>query len=240
MADSTQGTPAPQAGQGEDAPKYVTAEELNRAITARFADFSKKSEKTLTESFGAFEKKLAELVAAKPEPQADPAKPPSIQDHPDFKGMTKKLADLEARAAAAEAKTEAERAKGKDLSLRQRLADELAKAGIKDPTRAKHAARFLVDGERLVKWNEEGDALVFRDAEAGEVDFSTGFKGWLKSDDAKLYLPSPDAAPPGARPAPPQRIQPQGGPLPNADDLSFDDKLGNAAAQIAKLGLGLP
>ncbi|HEY6035704.1 MAG TPA: hypothetical protein VIV58_15625, partial [Kofleriaceae bacterium] len=151
-----------------------------------------------------------------------------------FKGMAKKLQELEQRAQAAEERTLAEQRRTKDLSLRQSVMDALGSANVKDPIRAKHAASFLIR-EGLAKWNETGDALVFADSD-GEVDFATGFKGWLKSDDAKLYLPSPDAA---ARPTPPQRVSPSGGHPTNTDDLDFDSKLALTHQQLARAGSGL-
>lgn len=242
MADQSQGNVAPEATQGGDAPKYVTEEQLNKAITARFADFSKKQDSRFSESFGAFEKKILEALPKPPEPGTQQTQQPddkSIENHPLFKGMAKKLADLEDRARKAEELTAAERSRAKDLTLKQSVMEALASANVKDAVRAKHAASFLIR-EGLAKWNDAGDALVFRDAD-GDVDFATGFKGWLKSDDAKLYLPSPDAAvarsgstqqriPPGAANAVPANI----------DDLDFEAKLAIARAQIEKQGVDLP
>lgn len=240
MSDQSQGTGAPQAPQGDDAPKYVTEEQLNKAITARFGEFTKKNGAVLEDRFSSFEKKLIDALPKQPEPGADPAKPASVQEHPEFKGMQKKLADLEERARLAEERTLAEQKRAKDLSLRQSVSEALAKANVKDATRAKHATSFLIR-EGLAKWNETGDALVFIESSSGdEVDFETGFKGWLKSDDAKLYLPSPDASTtPAGRQSPPQRFTPSGGQSTNIDDLSFEDKLALTAAQLQKQGVGL-
>lgn len=240
MADQSQGNVAPEATQGGDAPKYVTEEQLNKAITARFTDFAKKSEKSLADALGGFKKELAELLPKQPEPGTQQTQQPddkSIENHPLFKGMAKKLADLEDRARKAEELTAAERSRAKDLTLKQNVMEALASANVKDAVRARHAASFLIR-EGLAKWNDAGDALVFRDAD-GDVDFATGFKGWLKSDDAKLYLPSPEPTAPGARAAAALRIPPGTQPA-NIDDLSFDDKLAITAAQIEKQGLGLP
>lgn len=238
MSDLPQGNGAPNAPQGEgDGPKYVTEEQLNKAITARFGEFTKKSGAVLDDRFSAFEKKLGEMLPKPQEPGAPPADDKSIENHPVFKGMAKKLADLEERARVAEESTTAEKKRTKDLSLRQHLGEALAKANVKDPVRAKHAVSFLVR-EGLAKWNETGDALVFA-GDDGDVDFDTGFKGWLKSDDAKIYLSSPDQAAPFGRQPPPQRIAPQGGPPSNVDDLSFEDKLALTAQQLQKAGVGL-
>ena len=235
MSDSTQGTVSPQDTQGDDAPRYVTEEQLNKAITARFGEFTKKSNTLLEDKLSGFEKKLVELLPKQPE-SGTPPDAKSIQEHPEFKGMQKKLADLEERARLAEERTTAEQRRTKDLSLRQNVMEALSGANVKDAVRAKHAASFLIR-EGLAKWSESGDALVFT-TEDGEVDFATGFKGWLKSDDAKLYLPSPDAQTSPSRPQQ-QRVSPNGVAPTNTDDLDFDSKVALSHQQLAKAGFGL-
>ena len=66
------------------------------------------------------------------------------------------------------------------------------KAGIGEK-RIKHAMALLVDGEKRVKWDEDGERLVFRDDTSGEIEFNAGIAGWLRSEDAKFYLPAPEA-----------------------------------------------
>ena len=62
--DLPQGSQTP-SGQGKvDEPKYVTEEQLNRAISARFGDFSKKIEKSLETAIGGFGAKLDELKSS--------------------------------------------------------------------------------------------------------------------------------------------------------------------------------
>lgn len=238
MSDQSQGNGAPEASQGDDAPRYVTEEQLNKAITARFTEYTKRSTAVLDDKFGGFEKKILEALPKQPEPGIQPAgDAKSVLDHPEVKGMAKKIAELEERARKAEERTIAEERRSKDLALKQSVTEALTGANVKDPIRARHAASFLIR-EGLAKWNETGDALVFAESD-GEVDFATGFKGWLKSDDAKLYLPSPDASAP-SRQQNNQRVSPVSGGTPaNLDDLSFDDKLALTAQQLAKQGVGL-
>lgn len=242
MGDQSQGNGAPGASQGNDEPKFVTEEQLNKAITSRFTDFAKKHEKTLGDTFTAFEKKLLEALPKTPEPAATTTPPDakSILDHPEVKGMAKKLQDLEERARVAEERTLAEQKRAKDLSIRQRVGEAVAKANVNEPTRAKHAVSFLIR-ENLVKWSDDGkgDELVFA-SDDGDIDFKTGFDRWLKSEDAKLYLPSPDAAATQQRGTQQQqRVAPGAGAAPNFDDLSFEDKLAISAQQLQKTGVGL-
>jgi len=124
MPDQSQGTGAPEAPQGDDAPKYVTEEQLNKAITARFTEYTKRSSAILEDKLGGFEKKILEAL---PKPPAEGSAPPgdvaakSVLDHPEVKGMAKKIAELEERARKAEERTLAEERRSKDLALKQNV-----------------------------------------------------------------------------------------------------------------------
>ncbi len=235
MSEAAQGNAAPEAAQGETGPKYVTEEQLNRAITARFGEMSKKLEKSFGDTLG---KTLEERLAAlKPAP-ADEEKPQSPLDAPEVKGLMKQMGELQARLKATEEREAAAKAKARDTQLRQHVGEALASAGIKDTLRAKHALKFLVDGEKLVNWDEDGERLVFRDSE-GFVDFATGLKGWLKSEDAKMYLPPPDTSGTGGRtgtaPVPAPRVTPGAQSGPENDDA----KAARVAAELARMGIAL-
>jgi hypothetical protein len=236
MGDQSQGNGTPEVPQGDDAPKYVTEEQLNKAITARFGEFTKKSNAVLDDKFSGFEKKLVELLPKTPEPGTPPSDDKSIENHPLFKGMAKKLGDVEERLRLSDERVATEQKRTKDLSLRQHVGEALAKANVKDATRAKHATSFIINNG-LAKWDESGESMVFT-GDDGDVDFETGFKGWLKTDDAKLYLPSPDAAQTLQGRQQQQRVSPSGGPPPNLATLSFEDKLALTAQQLEKQGVG--
>lgn len=196
MADASQGNPAPQAGQGEsgDAPKYVTEEQLNKAITARLRDFEKKVGETIKTSVDGIAPQLDQLLetklsALKPQgdgkPQnADPAKV-DIESHPFVKGLLKRLDESDKRTKAIEADRDAERARAQDADLRRQLGDALAKRGI-PADRIRQAIGLLVDAEKRV--GRDGDALVFNEKD-GAVDLDTGVDRWVKGDDAKIFLP---------------------------------------------------
>lgn len=203
-----QGNTAPQAAQGTDeSPNFVTEDQLNKAITARFKSFEQKVEKTFGESFttfgGKIKEELASLLAPKPEPPKEPEKKKDAQapstPHPDLRRFEEQIAALTKQADEARSERDTERAKTRDTTLRQRLTDALATAGI-DGVRARHAVGLLVDSEKRVRWSEEGDAVLFRRAEDDDVDLGEGLKHWLKTDDAKLYLPPRGATGSGDRP----------------------------------------
>src|SRR6185369_6111031 len=90
------GQPGADPGQGGDAPKYVTEEQLNRAITARFTDFHKKTEKTWETFAASLTSKFEELV--KPAAPASGAADQKPADDPLLQGMQKQIAELKAAA----------------------------------------------------------------------------------------------------------------------------------------------
>jgi hypothetical protein len=209
--------PQPPAGtdppkDGAEAPKYITEEQLQTALGERFRSFEQKVDKAL----GTLGSKLKdELVAIFPKPE--PPKPsddgkskdkePSAS--PELKKLQEQITVLTRQADEARSERDAERARGRDATLRQRLTDALSAAGI-EGVRARHAVGLLVDAERRVRWTEDGQAITFDDFE-----LAAGLREWLKTDDAKLYLPArgvlgsgdrPGAQPPPRAPAgPPDR-----------------------------------
>jgi len=190
MADS-QGNVPPEGTQGNDGPKFVTAEELNKAITARFTDHQKKLEKHLESFSGTLTGKLEELLkAAVPAPKStDAADPPKADtDSPALRGMMKQLEELKRDNAKIQQERDAERTRAKDATLRQQLSDALIKNGV-DASRVKHAVGILIDSEKRVRFEEDGDSIVFKDNDNTDVDLLTGIKSWVKSDDGKFYLP---------------------------------------------------
>lgn len=192
----------PDSSQGNE-PKFVTEDVLNKAITARLSQLEKKQKEQLAEALNSLapmlDKALEDKLAAKPQDPPSKKDRNSVEDDPQFKGLKKELAELKAKADAAEAKAAQEAAKAKEAALRQKVADELGKHGI-DSQRARHAMSFIVDAERRVRYDDD-DNLVFRDSDGQELDLMSGVKAWVKSDDAKIYLPPKGASGSGDRPA---------------------------------------
>lgn len=186
-----QGNQAPPGQGNGDEPKFVTEEQLNRAISARLGDFGKKIEKSIETAVSGIGAKLDEI--AKREPSGGTPPPggegqKSIEESPIVKGLQKQLGEMQKNLDTAKADRDAEKQKTRDQSLRQRLQDTLTKGGL-DPKFVRHAVGNLVDTEKLVRFaDDESDDLVFRDGTT-DVDLGTGIKTWLKSDDAKIYLP---------------------------------------------------
>ena len=208
-----------------DAPKYVTEEQLDGLLTTRFRASEQRVEKTITQTvaqsldgfMGKLKGDLASLFPApKPEPKPEPPKKekesPGVADL-ELKKLQDQIATLTEQAEQARSERDSERAKVRDSTLRQKLGEALAAAGI-DGLRARHAIGMLVDAEKRVRWLDESDAIVFRAGDRDEVDLESGVRAWLKSDDAKLYLPPKGTQGSGDRPvgAPPTPTAPTGQP----------------------------
>ena len=217
--------PADPPKPAEAAPSYVTDDQLQAALTTRFRGFEQKIDKTLTDTLGALVEKLRGelapvLALAKPEPGdaqggqpeggSGPAAPaPS----PELRKLQDQITLLTKQADDARSERDTERARGRDSLLRQRVTDALSGVGI-EGVRARHAVGLLVDAERRVRWSDAGDQIVFRTDAHDDLELGAGVREWLKTDDAKLYMPPRGAAGSGDRPGgqpPPPR--PPSGPL---------------------------
>ena len=202
--DQPSGSGAPQAPSG-DAPSSISREEVseivNKAIGARNKLFEKqisdqldKSTKDLRESM----RTLTESITANAGSDKGEKKrrgEGEAGDDPALRSLQRQIQELKVENERVAATAAAEKAKGRDNTLRQRLAESLAEYGIKDSPRIKHAIHHLVDGEKRVSYSEDNeDQIVFRDADGVSLDLATGLKSWAKSEDGKYFLP-----PTGAR-----------------------------------------
>jgi hypothetical protein len=219
MADS-QGNVPPEGTQGDpNTPKVVTEDQLNRAITARLTAFAKAQEKSMTEFSASLMGKLEELVkTSAPVPPAGDPKPPG--DSPELKGALKRLAELEQTNKQIQAERDAERGRARDAHLRQQLSDALVKHGV-DATRVRHAVGILIDSEKRVRFDDDGESVVFKDpTDNQDVDLLTGVRSWVKSDDGKFYLPPRGVNGSGDRGAGKAlQTKQQTGPIPSAADI---------------------
>ena len=200
-SDNSQGTTP------SDAPKYLTAEDFNKAMSARLAAYEKSAEKKLKEMMSealngvasTVDNLLTEKLGSATVGSGKKSKESSSDEDPVVRGLKKQIDDLMAKTADAEKRAASESARLRDVSLRQKLGEELGKLGI-DGTRAKHAVGFLVDAEKRVGWGED-DSIVFKDADGFEVDLSTGIKSWGSTDEAKMYMPPRGTVGSGERPS---------------------------------------
>jgi hypothetical protein len=183
-------------GTGVDEPQYVTEEQLNKAITGRLKSFEKKLDDSLKSINEAYKAQLETLSTTTQ--QTAPKEPKSTTgESPEFAGMKKRFAELEARSKKLEEERDAERNSAKDSKLRQKLGEELSTYGI--PANAiRHAVGFLTDADRRVSYDDNGD-IVFKDSDGTQVDLTTGLRSWVQTEDAKLYLPARGSSGTGGR-----------------------------------------
>ncbi len=185
--------PSPADQDNDDAPIG------NRGLTKRF----KKFEKSLLGTIETVLNKRDEALLAKLAPPSEPPKEPKPNEpvpsaDPVIAGLQQQVEELKADNARKDAIAASEREQRRSSALRQHLAHALVKGGM-DAGRARHAVGFLVDVEKRVKYAaDETDELVFVDGDE-ELELAAGLKAWLKSDDAKLYLPPRGVAGSGDR-----------------------------------------
>jgi hypothetical protein len=214
---ATPETPKPPA---EGAPAYVTDEQLQAALTTRFRSFEQKVDKALADGLGAMGTRLRdELVALFPKPEPRPEGEPRPAEGgaaqpapaPELKKLQDQIALLTKQAEDARSERDAERGRARDSLLRQRVTEALSGVGI-EGVRARHALGLLVDAERRARWADDGESILFRTDAHDELDLASGVREWLKTEDAKLYLPPRGAAGSGDRPGaqPPPARQPAG------------------------------
>jgi hypothetical protein len=204
VADEPNGNGADNPNGKDDTAKYVTPEQLNKAITAHLSRF----EKNLSQRDDALLKKIDERFATnKPaQPEGDDPEGKAAKEGGDDKDdqveklkrkFDREMADMRKRLEKADTDRELERKKSLDTALRQTLAENLLAAGV-DATRQKHALGYLVDATRSVYYNDDGK-IVFRGVDGLEHDLNDGLSAWVTSDDAKIYLPPRGATGSGDR-----------------------------------------
>lgn len=113
--------------------------------------------------------------------------PKFLQQQREFKALKDKFAETEKR------ETET-RLRAREQSRRQGALEQLAKGGL-DAMRAKQALAYL-DAEGLVRYeSDQSDKIVFGKHVEGEVsdELEVGVGKWLKTDEAKTYLPPKNA-----------------------------------------------
>jgi len=107
-------------------------------------------------------------------------------------------------------------------ALRQNANEILATAGI-DGTRFK-GAYALLQQDGKIRHSEDGTA-VFVDETGSEVALEVGLKGWMKSEDAKIFLPPSGTKGAGTRP---------GQAPPSSTTLSRPEALDKAFASLGE------
>jgi hypothetical protein len=191
----------------DDAIMDRLAPKIHNLINSALAGQKKLTEKQRAEDRDAIAKLLDEKLSAL-KPTDDPA--------PDGKGgkggkrediemasLRKQSEELKSRLDAAEQIAKAERQKNRDQAMRSLAYEEFARHGI-DGERANGLyARFKFDN-RLEYEDPEADPtlnnMLYRGDDGAQVRFSDGMKAYVKTEQAKLYLPPSGARGAGSRP----------------------------------------
>lgn len=245
MSDTTQGNGAPQVPQGDDAPKYVTAEELNRAITARFTGFQSKIDKTLTESQASLAGKLDELLKTKTPAAEDPKDKPSEKEvqfnalQAQYKELAQKFADEQ------KARADAER-KAREDSAYSALKQHLIAAKVRPELVDTLADSMFSGRNKRVEFDDAGNPLfkvrvapVKGMAEEEQLfSLQDGIQAFSKSKEAESWLLPPSGA--GNVPTTtPRQVAPVANGTGPAIGDSEVDRVEQIRALIAKHGLSL-
>lgn len=193
-----------QGASNDSEPQYATldqitdatSEMINKALTARNKQVESRVEKMLGDKLAelnkSFEDKLAKLLEANTqksesvESSKKDTKSAPVEDNPAVKELQSQLAKVTKQLETTEREKKVETARARDKELRQKLSDELVKAGV-DPARVKHAVGILVDSEKCVRYVDDTDEIVFLNSEGEEADLKSGTKSWIKTDDGKFY-----------------------------------------------------
>lgn len=136
------------------------------------------------------EEKLSALKPADPDPDppAGGGKGKNKGDDVRLQTMQQKLDEMARRADEQEQKAKAANARIRAGNLQTITRDELSKVGI-DGARFKGAYALLQQEGRIRHREDDSDEMVFVDDAGQEVELAVGLQAWVKTDDAKIYLP---------------------------------------------------
>lgn len=246
MSDTTQGTGTPQVPQGDDAPKYVTVEELNRAITARFTGFQSKIEKTLAESQSSLTGKLDELLKTKTPAAEEPKDKPSEKEV-QFNALQAQYKELSQKFEAEQkARADAER-KAREDSAYSALKQHLIAAKVRPELVDTLADSMFSGRNKRVEFDDAGNPLfkvkvapVKGMAEEDQLfSLQDGIQAFSKSKEAESWLLPPSGAGNAPTTTPRQVAPTASGNVPATGD-SEADRAAQIRAVMAQHGLSFP
>jgi hypothetical protein len=230
----------------EDVGKLVNAS-VNAAVTSQL---KRMLAPAVTEAIGGLklESKIAEAIkAAQPAEPAPGALGDAPKPDPRLSALESKYAELEKRyQAEQEARAEAEK-KGRDAAARAAL-----KAALEphiSGTQLEVASRYLYDAQGVVTFDEDGTPLVkskrapMRGMPEEDVflPIADGVNEWIKSEEAKIFLPPHKPTPGKQSPGAPSLRR--GSEMPRYDSpaTTEDEKIQRATerehALLSRLGI---
>jgi hypothetical protein len=167
MAEKSQAPSEAQSDQGEESsPEYMTKEE-----------FSRETNKIMT----AYLRKFEKIVESKSQSVTPVAQ---VEEVAKASSVNPEVAELRKQLQIFQAKAKETEEKANDKALRAEVTENLLQFGIA-PGLVKHAVGYLVDAEKAVKRDEEGNLIMKVDRV--DFDIKTALSSWIKTDDAKPY-----------------------------------------------------
>lgn len=188
-----------QGGSGGDTPKYITEDQLNKAISGRFSRF----EKTIGEKITAgnvSKEDIAGIVGDAFKARDDAAAAKTNTDQ----GKNDENEVLMTRLSKLEGDLKNERGTRKkveqdalDKTVRQRIASALQSAGVSEG-KSRLLAKSLHE-RKIARY--EGDAIVLEFDDEVHGDVKDGVGKWLATTEGKEWAPAAPAGGSGSRPA---------------------------------------
>lgn len=183
MPPEDEGT-QPEFVKVADVQKLV-ADAVNQAVTGAVNRVTKEHKAEI--------KALTDTVAELSKPKETPA--PTVDDggkkpDPATVALERKIADLEKRAKEADDKVAAAEKRARDDGAKTALRTALGTAVRPDAVDV--ITDLLFDARKRVSFDETGRPLFQLDEDT-LLPLGDGVKSWLKSDEAKLFLPAPGA-----------------------------------------------
>ena len=184
---------------GEDETEAKINAIVNRAITGHMKRFSTSFEKSIGEKLAA----LAGSQGAKPKTEGGAEQQPGENNaDPKYRALQDELARLKTQADEDRNERQRVEKKAKRQEARQSLRNELERGGVR-PEMLDIAVGHLAKATKSLKIDPETGKPVLKVARVrvknGSVeeqlfdDLSAGVRDFLKSDQAKVFLPAPNA-----------------------------------------------
>jgi hypothetical protein len=148
--------------------------------------------------------------------------------------LQKQIADLQTSTATEKSARIAAEKRRREIERSNSLVQQLAKGGVVDPFMQELAVSYFDRRGYVPLGEDEETGLVWRGTDGVEVAFEEGVTSWLKTDEAKRFLPPSGAGGSGGR-RPPSR----GSATKEVRETTFED-VGNAVLGIMNPGLGIP
>ena len=237
MSDQPQGT-GPSTPQGTGAPSaldedrisQIAAQVVNAAFSARSKKLKEELGAEFKTGFDSITKRLEEMQSAPSSKRKKDGTFGEDATDPVTNGLQRQMQDLKAQLEDRDRKIADADARARKQSLRERAVQELSKAGLSDPVRASLAMRAAIES-KLGHDDDTGEP-VYHENEHSVVDLATGIRAWMKTEEAKIFLPPTGARGSGDRPG-------QGGPKtqPGTSQGASDADIGQALIAFAN---GMP